>query len=360
MYKDEAQYGFTNWENFKNFLTQVEENITMIPAKIKDIQFVATNTKTDFSEFTFTDMEIYQDTIDNSKFSVVVEDKEYYVGISSIPSLNERLGTTGNFFRLARKKNLKWYIDTIEKAAVLNAKKDTVLYVENGKVRAFLSNRYVYVSIAELIKAVEAECTDWDFQSGFWSHDYCCMTFTNSNPDVLKEYSYSHVVNGVYITISTSNTTINGVNIVYGIDTRGYHIPLGDGKEFAMYHIASASIDLFKENLNKCFSVYKNKKLIDALSHLDVEIEYPVSCLKGLLKKSGGIPKTLKAECIRYFQDTKPLICYAIDIYFAIASVIKFAQEAGYEWQKLIFLEEAVARLLRMDFKNYDIPEETI
>ena len=358
MFQDEVIVSFDNLKTLQTFIDEVEETVCFQDVELKDLKVEDIRRESDLSELDFEGMSVYTDTTEHTRLCILYAGGKFYVGSSAIPTLQERCGCAGSYFSVSHRTKMEWYTDTINRAAELT-KRSSVLYLESGKVRACWSNGYKYIPISEILASVSDSLTGWSFKSGWWNHDFCVCEFRNGDPDFLAPYRTFFPESKpleAYMVISTSNTTANGVNINFGL-TAGCHIPLNGKNEFSIRHTGNASIEKFRENLTKCFSLF-HARAKETFDRMDVPIFYPTGCLKEIMKKVNGIPQNIKAEAIRFFAETKPAGgCTGVDIYFAVCNTIRLAEEMGIPQDKRMVIEEAVARAAAFHFPDFDLPD---
>lgn len=236
MFQDDAFVTFKSMKELQDFITDVEKTIKFYPVEMKKLRIKQAAERNSLANMTFEDLAIYTDTTENSKVVAFYDDKQFYVGLSAVPTMQERCGCAGSYFSTSRRELLQWYTDTINKAAQLT-KRNAVMYFALGKLRSFWSTGYAYIAISEILESTMKKMPGtWEYKSGWWNHEFTVCEFTTTDQELLKPYLpffEKEKQLSAYMVISTSNTTSNGVNINFGLDC-GYHIPLNIKNEFSL------------------------------------------------------------------------------------------------------------------------------
>lgn len=88
----------------------------------------------------------------------------------------------------------------------------------------------------------------------------------------------------------------------------------------------------------------------------EVEIANPVNCLVGIcvaLKIPRKYADPAREE-VDTFTISTPRMS-ALDIYLSLAQIPQYAKDNGASETKILELEETVAKILNMDFTDYDV-----
>ena len=131
------------------------------------------------------------------------------------------------------------------------------------------------------------------------------------------------------------------------------------GKGIRVEHKKSAAgkfgIERFEEEADKLYALFVDGA--EKMKELGgIEIANPVNCLIGICSYL-KIPRKYAdpaREEVDTFTINSPRMS-AFDIYLSIAQIPSYAKAAGANDTKVLELEETVAKVLMMDWRNYDI-----
>lgn len=120
------------------------------------------------------------------------------------------------------------------------------------------------------------------------------------------------------------------------------------GEMLQVKHKNKTTIDNFKDNLDKLFSVFKETNL---LKLLDYKVKNPYGCFLSVAKKC-QLPKKASFDAVEDFEAFRPVECYAYDVYMGLWEVMRYAGLEN-EHQRLN-LEENISRAMKLDYASYD------
>ena len=314
------------------------------------------------------DERLARDTLNGARLFIDLGDGSHplFLRDTAIPSLFGRAGLECS--TKLRRELVRYNPDAM--AAILNVglsmasgSKPMKVCMCAGKVNAMLSPSYNILGNQKVIEAAKdilaEKFGELEFHYGEITHGKVCAFYTmpEATNDFVAKYEkaienttcYSQVVNSVVpaVRIVSSDCGQCSATIVPKILINGK--PRSFLKPMKTRHIGEQS-----ENLeaweNSCRMVYakldETVEMIDKMAHTD--IFYPMNTIQNLCKKIKLPEKWLLAakELHSRFGDG---ICSMLDVYYSIYGAIDLAGD-----KKFGNLEEKVARLLLLDWSDYD------
>lgn len=146
---------------------------------------------------------------------------------------------------------------------------------------------------------------------------------------------------------ASSDVGICGANLYPYIEKDKVCVRIGES--LRLRHKNKASLEDFKENCEKIYSIFKGTEGIEKL--LSVKIKHPYDCFLAVGKKC-GLPKKAVLEAAEDFDAFRPVNCYAYDVYMGLWDVTKYVKTENES--QLISLEENISRALMLDYSIYD------
>ena len=146
---------------------------------------------------------------------------------------------------------------------------------------------------------------------------------------------------------ASSDVGICGANLYPYIENDRVCIRIGES--LRLKHKNKASLEDFKENCGKIYSIFKGMEGIEKLRSL--KIKHPYDCFLAVAKKC-ALPKKAVLEAAEDFDAFRPVECYAYDIYMGLWDVTKYVKTENES--QLISLEENISRALALDYSSFD------
>jgi len=288
----------------------------------------------------------------------------------AIPSLQDRARISGSALGKVSKSVLRNILNECLNVAVKNS--TAKIRVADGKISAVRSSRYAPLAMPEIFETTMTYIADRfptenplnHFAGGSWSHIVTTAEWAFSGEDALVEtyktalskhgIEHSNIQPG--LRLSSSDIGESGVNLTPKLVVGKDCLLLPLGGPIGLEHKDGAVMSMFKENLDGIFALYSDK-LAKLARLLDVEISYPESCMKGVMKRLGipkkyGVP-TLEAFA-RGFADGDT--CTAHDIYYGLGELLFQLQIHKATGEQILRMEETIAKTLSWNFGDYDHP----
>ena len=374
IFEDNYRCVFREQEEFLACLKKISENSFWRRRKAKNLRLVAITegspiakelrekyTKDGLNE------EIITDTICNT--GLLLKDRNEYFPVRgcAIKSILDRAGIAGNGLRKVEKNVYARILNDLMKVA----KGEALIRFSEGKVSAVLSgdcNDYFILDVEELflhsVDYLNSNFKDCNYLGGFYEHDMVSAVWELSGEDSLLEaYKKELDMHGKTvedmkptIRITTSDTGAGGANIYPMLVADSGNMTINLSEPLRLEHRNGNSITEFDNQLKQIYSKYK-LATSNLIRLLNVEIEHPVSCMKGVMEKL-KIPKKYQAEAIELFKaqwGVDP--CPAHDIYYGISEILYMITCEGERGSRITRMEEIIARALSLDWKEFDIPE---
>ena len=258
------------------------------------------------------------------------------------------------------------------------AKGNALLLIRYGKLSALhsgASDGYCVMPISELLAATKNALNKRfgvpQFKEGFNSHSYTSAIW--ELPDVQSELvnkyqqalstavSRNHSANWMpMVRFSTSDTATSSAVLMPKLkpSSGGYAFCIGKG--IRVEHMMKTSgavygLEKFQQEAENLYALFEDgAELMKKLG--EVEIANPVNCLVGIcvaLKIPRKYADPAREE-VDTFTISTPRMS-ALDIYLSLAQIPQYAKDNGASETKILELEETVAKILNMDFTDYDV-----
>lgn len=287
-----------------------------------------------------------------------------YTAFSSICA---RAGISGSTITNSDEKPLLSILPLVEKAQWLSRgfslhKATCKILYRDGKVSSMLSADYEIMPANEVVprfeNRVRKEHPNMTFASGMLSHEYLYLDYMLNNTDMeesllamLEEYNVHASSIKAGVRFSTSDIGNSCVTAAPFYDIDGVRVRLG--APIALSHDHGHKCEHFIKLLDGLAMVFKESE--DRIEELgNMEIKHPHGCFMHILDKN----RTLKtgSESIADGLDAEfPSGCTAIDIYLALNRIIEERNnKKPLSPTQLINLSETIAKLLLIDYKEYD------
>lgn len=263
------------------------------------------------------------------------------------------------------------------------AKGSTLMLVRHNKVMALHSDAaggYCIMPISKLLQITETSLAEkfgtLDFKHAYHTNGYTSVVWElpDAQNDILDAYqnalqnavSQCHAVNfmpGVRFSTSDTQRSSALLTPVFKKST-GTYFSLGEG--IAVKHEKSTrpgqafGLDLFEEQSKLIFAKFNDSiAVIKAMA--ETEIYYPENCFIGIcnhINKSGSVISRRYADAareeVRRFAINCPVMSMH-DIYLSMSECVSAAQQAGASKSTIFNIEEAIARVLTLDWKDFDV-----
>ena len=269
-------------------------------------------------------------------------------------------------------------VDTVSLSTIINlclkvASGHSLILERDGKVNAVLSDaQYQIMPIPELLSITETALTKFgnvrfinaftrhDIVSGVWELPDAQSELVEQYRKAINRLSLSPVYGSNFmpcVRFSSSDTGSCAATLMplYRLSGGGY-VRINDGiKVEHKKRTGKTGTELFEtaaDELYACFTDFE--KSIGEMAN--TVIENPLNVIVGLCKKT-GIPKKLGSCAYDEFETlcgNNP--CTMYDVYVAMSKCSYYAQTLGYTDSKVLAVEEQVAKILRYNWTDFDLP----
>ena len=311
------------------------------------------------------------DTADNLGLAIKLEDHYYPLRDIAFKSLADRAKISGSALPKLKKKDL---------ASVLNAclklhSASALLLIRDEKIAATHSGDEKDYSILEIPKLLESigeklldrfpdkgEEPGFVFDSGYTDHSLTSASWSlpNYREELLGAYKKVLAAQGKSvmaakimpgIRFSTSDTGMASAKISALL--LGLTYPIHIGGMLAVDHRGQSKIEDFTENLNMLFVQFENAiAMLEKLT--EIYLDYPVNAMTAICKKL-SMPKKAAMEAIAMFEySIGSAAVTAHDIFMAMQEIIFILKIEGTPENKLLIIEENLARALTFRWTDYD------
>lgn len=297
----------------------------------------------------------------------------YPLGETAFSTLADRAGYGKNSpaIMTLKKKNGRSPMDEDQRATVLNyglkSSEDRVwVLIRDEKVRATLSgddSDYNPIDFTELMgtlkEGLRTEFKNVYFGGATADHYYSTCLYliqdTNLKNSIVDAFSAGCIDVTDYtpsIRLITSDVGICGVNIYPYLKsgTRTFML----GRPLTLTHRYGNALEDFKENVEKCFSLFKETaEKISAMA--DISIRHPSGCLQKTAKAC-GLTKKIAIEEAVVFEKMYGSSATQLDVYWELQDIFEKMETDKLSESRKIFLQENITRLCFCNIADYDIP----
>lgn len=310
--------------------------------------------------------EAIEDTVKNLGLAMLIGHDYYPIRTTAYKSLLARAKIGGTVLpKLSRETLARILNDCL---AIYSS--EALLLIRDEKVSAAHSGNsvdYSVLPIDELLKAVTRKLDDRfpgsEFQSGYSDHALTSASWTmpGQKEELLDAYEKVLIAQGKTTMASKLMPGIRFVTSDVGVASAkvsallmGTQYPIHIGGCVAIDHSAQAKVENFEEALDQLFaqfqdSVGKLKKL------LEIPLAYPINAMTRVCK-SLSLPKKAAVEAIAMYE-----MAYgggpatAHDVFMAMQEIPYIMKAEHTSEDKLLRLEENMARALTLRWSNYDL-----
>lgn len=263
------------------------------------------------------------------------------------------------------------------------AKGETLILVRHNKVMALHSDAaggYCIMPISKLLKIAERNLAKsfgtLDFKHAYHTNGYTSVVWElpDAQNDILDAYqnalknavSQIHAINFMpAVRFSTSDTQRSSAFLtpIFKRST-GTYFKLVEG--VAVKHEKSTrpgqmfGLDLFEVQSTQLFAKF-NDSIETVKAMAETEIYHPVNCFVGIcnyLNRGSSVISRKYADAARQEVERFAINCPIMsmhDIYLSMSECLTAAQQAGASKSTIFNIEEAIAKVLTLDWKAFDI-----
>ena len=242
----------------------------------------------------------------------------------------------------------------------------TKILVRDGRIAAMLSKDYAPMNQKILfersLEILKERFDETEFREGFIAESVTAISVKlNSQTPLRADITrlldrFGAKTVEMTVCICTSDIGQSHARIVPILMT-DTGIPLGYGKKAEVRHSGrNTNEETFLENVGQVFPLYD--EIAEQLEKREKEnFYYPISVIESVSDKKVST-KIASLAAKRLFEEVGNGPCDGIEIYIAICDMINIAQEEGEikDGMAKMALEEAIGRMLLMDWKKYDAP----
>lgn len=287
-----------------------------------------------------------------------------YTAFSSICA---RAGLSGSTITNMNDKPLQSVLPLVEKAQWLSRgmtlhKSRCKILFRDGKVSSMLSSDYEIIPANKVVpkfeKTVRKDHPDMSFVSGMLSHEYLYLDYMLNNTEqeaafiaMLNKYKVKPTSVKAGVRFSTSDIGGSCVTAAPFYDIDGVRTRLG--KPLVLSHDRGHKVEDFIKLLDGLAMVFKESE--DRVEELgNTEIKHPRGCFMHILDKNPSL-KADSEDIAANLDVLYPSGCTAIDIYIMLNRIVdERNKRKPLSPTQLINLSEAIAKLMLIDYHEYD------
>lgn len=363
--KDNFEVYFNKELEFLSFLQDMESEAKWLRTPTNSLRAVtAKNIDAAARYATLPELEIYQDTVENTGLYVKFGKEEFPVGNTAMPTYYARCRISGSALREISKDDLR----TILNKCIQVGKGTALVYVAGEKVRAIHAgdeNDYAILPMGEVFqtagRVLRKDFSEVDFINGFYDHMLSVGRWSVFSEGIADAYDLlfpQNVSNDrarCVISVSTGNTGFSGANIHYSLVDGTTTVFCG--RAIKLEHKNHASIPDFRGNMELILAKFK-ESIADLEGLKKIIIRNPDECMYNIMLKA-GIGKKIAAETVEKRQVLTNLgKSNAFDLYLDICQCVDIAVAEGMDNGRLIEdLEEKVSSCIFMKWSEFDTPK---
>ena len=285
---------------------------------------------------------------------------------SAITGCFDRALIKGNIFK---KLSLEDTAEILNKCFKAQKKCNALLLFREEKILAVHSGDrcdYSILPVADLLDAIieelETKYPGYDMKHCEYTEDFTSALF--ELPDsgykaklnaLLKKYGKETMDSTPMLSFITSDTGRSAAKLVAKFRT-----PYGEvimGEPFMLHHKNKADIEKFREGMKRIYAIFN-----ESTERIEKLLLQPIKNPKGCFLK---VAKTFKLpknqafdawEMAEFMLDEENTTAY--DLYFSLWEIIDLLKKENASVEKLINIEEQIAKTLFINWMQYDRPFE--
>lgn len=345
----------------------------------KDIRLTAIPTLMESAEisakFHLDPEQCYENAEDGTKLILTYGDKHYNVSNIARATLYETAKLWGS--SLGRLPAC-YLADNLNHSLTV-AKGTSLMLVRQGKVMALHSDgSYVIMPISTLVDITKRALSQYGevrFECGFHSNAYTSAVWSlpdaqdaliDAYQNALKNAaSHNHAINFMPVVRFSASDTAHSSAILRPMfqKTNGTVFPLGEGisvKHERKGSSGDCGVKLFEQQAGQLYAKF-GESIEDLKKMAETSIYNPQNCVVGIfnwINRSTTVIPRKYADVIREEVEIMAVntpVLSMHDIYLSMTECVGLAQQAGASQSSLINIEEAISRVMKLDWKSFDI-----
>lgn len=260
------------------------------------------------------------------------------------------------------------------------ARGQTLMLIRQGKVMALHPDgTYCVMPISSLVEITKKSLAQYGkvvFENAYHTNHYTAATWSlpDAQNDLLVKYqdalqgsaSRNHAVNFMPVVRLSASDTAHSTATLQPMfkKTNGVCFALGDGisvrHEVKCRGGESFGLDLFEQQSKTIFAKF-NESIENLKRMAETEIYNPVNCVVGIfnwINRGQLVIPRKYADVVRgeieTFSINDPIISMS-DIYMSMTDCIGLAKEGGASKMAQLNIEEAIAKVVTLDWTAFDI-----
>ncbi len=317
----------------------------------------------------------YENAQDGTKLVLTYEDKRYNVSNVARATLYETAKLWGS--SLGRLPAC-YLADNLNHSLTV-AKGMSLMLIRQGKVMALHSDgSYCVMPISKLIDITKKALSKYGevkFESGYHSNAYTSALWSlpDAQDDLITAYqdalknaaSHNHAVNFMPVVRFSASDTAHSSAILRPMfqKTNGITFSLGDGisvKHERKGSTADYGMELFEKEAAGLYAKFGDS-MKDLKRMAETAIYNPQNCVVGIfnwINRSQTVISRKYADAIREEVEIMTVnspVLSMHDIYLSMTECVGLAKQAGASASTLVNIEEAIAKVMSLDWKSFDV-----
>lgn len=369
--EDSYSTTFHSFEDMKKYHEDLTSESQWLRRKINDLHIEPLDQASPLygTPFTFAagvSTEAVQDTARNLGLAMRIDGDYYPIRTTAYKSLLERAKIGGNMLpKLKREKLARILNDCL---GVYSS--EALLLIRNEKVSAAHSGNPVDYSVLPIDELLEALMKGLDdrfpgskFQFGYSDHALTSASWTmpDQKEELLDTYEKLLIAQGKTtmasklmpgIRFTTSDTGVASAKVSALL--MGTQYPIHIGTCVAVKHSNQAKVENFEKAFSKLFAQFQDT-MGKLQKLLEIPLAYPINAMTRVCK-SLSLPKKAAVEAIAMYE-----MAYgdgpstAHDVFMAMQEIPYIMKAEHTSEDKLLRLEENMARALTIRWSDYDL-----
>lgn len=317
----------------------------------------------------------YENAQDGTKLVLTYEGKHYNVSNVARATLYETAKLWGS--SLGRLPAC-YLADNLNHSLTV-AKGTSLMLIRQGKVMALHSDgSYCVMPISKLIditKKALAKYGEVKFEGGYHSNSYTTALWSlpDAQDDLITAYqdalknaaSHNHAVNFMPVVRFSASDTAHSSAILRPMFQKpnGITFSLGDGISVKHERKGSSTdygMELFEQQASELYAKF-GESMEDLKRMAETAIYNPQNCVVGIfnwINRSQTVIPRKYADVIREEVEIMTVnspVLSMHDIYLSMTECVGLAEQGGASKATLMNIEEAIARVMSLDWKSFDV-----
>lgn len=231
------------------------------------------------------------------------------------------------------------------------------ILLRDGKITSVMSGQYYFISERAINNGIMAlkDFFKLQLKNFAMSHEFTKETYMLHSEEIEEDLQLSMMNAGIPVSkigigIDTYSGDWGNIAATYCgrlyLDDRS----IGFGYPNTIKHVGRKTDEILKTEAKKTYAAFMDN--INALKKLSgITINNPAGCLRAISKEF-HLPKKIACEVATVLEDKISVSAY--EVYWNLNLIVQKAEEKGFEFNRILQLQNEVAKTLFINYKDFD------